>query len=84
MAIDDNMAALVGFACEAFFYGSSIARTDNQVDCSFPFRVLYDSLRYDDLSKAELSTPAARCQQTYFHYQRVIILVLLHSLCFGV
>ena len=30
MTIDDDMAALVGFGCEAFFYGAFTA-TDNEM-----------------------------------------------------
>jgi hypothetical protein len=37
MTIDDDMSALTGFICEAFFYGSFIASTGaRQIDCSFP------------------------------------------------
>jgi hypothetical protein len=44
--IDDDMAALVGFGCEAFFYGTFTA-TDNEIlHNAYTFRVLHNSLRY--------------------------------------
>ena len=51
-----------------------------QARCSSPSRVLWDSLRCGHLSKVQPSKPPARCQRAYFHYQRVIVPVLHHSL----
>ena len=90
MALDDDMAALVGFGCEAFFFGSfsvpsrSLHAPARQVNFPFPSRVLYDSLRSGCLSKVERFKPHQQCQGTSFHSQRVLVPVLHHSLRDGV
>jgi hypothetical protein len=78
------MAALIGFVCEAFLYGSFSASTANKVDCSFLSRVLYDSLRSFYLSETQQLTPLERRQQPYFRSRRVIVSGLYHPLRPGV
>ena len=84
MTIDDDMAGIIGFPCEAFLYGSFIASTGALGRCKpiahFSFRVLYASLRHGHLYEPERSKPLVESQETSLCSQHAHVHVLLASL----
>jgi len=83
MAIDNDLAALVGFACEAVLYGASLASADKTIGLLICSRVLHHPLRRIHPSNAEAFPQPGLSQQAYLYHQYTFVPLLFHPLCTG-